>query len=180
MEFIALLDERILEALYAVRDPLVVQGLIWVSELGRATTVYGLAVVVALVLILKRHYAYAVGLATSVTASGLGIFILKGLIERTRPATVYQAYTEAWYSFPSAHTALAAALYGFLIYIVWRLSPSFALRIATLGIGVVMVGAIAISRLYLGVHFLTDVVVGLLLGVACVWLGVKLTKLIRA
>ena len=179
MEAIALLDANTLQTLYAMRDPLTVQSLIWVSELGRATTVYGLAAVITLVLILKRHYAYAVGLAASVAASGLAILVLKGLVERARPPAVYQAYVEAWYSFPSAHATLAAALYGFLIYVVWRITPSSALRFAALGIGVVIVGAIAISRLYLGVHYLSDVVVGLLLGVVCVWLGAKLVAYIR-
>ena len=173
MEFITQLDRSTLEALYAVRDPLLVQILIWVSELGRVPTIAGLTCIAILTLFLKRHYAYAAGLAVSVATSGIAIFLAKGFIERVRPDEFYQAYTEAWYSFPSAHAALAAALYGFLMYITWYTVESPLKRSAVMGIGTIAIGAIAFSRLYLGVHFLSDVVAGLLLGMLCVWLGVR-------
>ena len=180
MEAITSLDVRILEALYAVRDPLVVQVLIWVSELGRVPTVYGLAAIIALALLLKRHYAYAAGLAISVVTSGLGILVTKGLIERGRPDQFYQAYLESWHSFPSAHAALGAALYGFLMYTVWHLSPTPYFRYISLAAGIVIIGSIGISRVYLGVHYASDILAGLVLGVVCVWLGVKLTTLVRS
>ncbi len=173
MEFITQFDQSTLEALYAMRDPLLVQILIWVSEFGRVTTIVGLTAIAVLILILKRHYAYAAGVAISVTTSGLAIILAKGFIERARPDIDYQAYLETWYSFPSAHVALAAALYGFLIYITWHTISSPLKRYVITGIGTVVIGAIAFSRLYLGVHFLSDVIAGLLLGILCVYLGAK-------
>jgi len=173
VEFITQLDRSTLEVLYAVRDPFLVQILIWVSELGRVPTIAGLTCIVVLILFLKRHYAYAAGLAVSVAASGIAIFLAKGFIERVRPGEFYQAYTEIWYSFPSAHAALAAALYGFLMYITWHTVQSPLKRCLLVSIGALIIGAVAFSRLYLGVHFLSDVVAGLLLGTSCVWLGVR-------
>ena len=166
-------DARVLEALYAARDPSLVQAFIWVSELGRAWTVYGIGGTLVLFLILKRHAAYAAGLGISLAASGLGILLIKGLVERARPPRALQAYIEIWYSFPSAHAALSAALYGFIAYIAWKSIPNPVVRYIAISIIAGIVLIISFSRLYLGVHYASDVLAGLALGAACAWLGAR-------
>ena len=173
MDVITQFDQSALEALYRVRDPALVQILIWISEFGRIPTIVGLTSAAALIFILKRHYAYAAGVAISVAISGIAIFLAKGFIERMRPEKMYQAYAETWYSFPSAHAAFAVALYGFLVVLAWRTVHSPLERFAVVSMGIIVIGAVAFSRLYLGVHFLSDVIAGLLLGALCVWLGAK-------
>lgn len=173
ISFIQSVDARVLESLYAVRDPSVVQSMIWVSELGTVFTIYGVALCIGLVLLLYRKYAAAAGLTVAATASGIGIVLGKGLIERARPSVSFRAYTELWYSFPSAHAALSAALYGYGIFLVWSLVPSRNMRIfATVVLSLLVVG-ISFSRIYLGVHYVSDIIAGILLGAFCAWLGYR-------
>ena len=178
MDFVVSLDQYVLEFLYAMRDPVLAQVFIWISELGRVQTVLSLAAIAVLIFAIRRQYAYAAGTLISVAISGLGVLIGKGLVERARPDELYQAYVETWYSFPSAHAALSAALYGFLIYATGRIrSP--ALRFLARSAGTIVIGAVAFRRLYLGVHFLSDVVAGLILGIASVWLAVLFVRMIQ-
>lgn len=167
------LDMRVLEALYAIRDPLVVQTFIWISEFGSGWIIYGLACVIALLLLRKRHVAYASGLCITLTTSGLGVLLLKGLVARARPPQEFQAYQEIWYSFPSAHAALSTALYGFLIFLAWRLITHRVLRYTTTVVLSILVVSVSFSRLYLGLHYVSDVVAGIILGMLALWIGIK-------
>ncbi len=171
--FIQGVDMRVLESLYALRDARLVDVFIGISELGTVLTIYGLAVCIGLLLLLYRKYAAVAGLALAVATSGFGVILVKGLIERARPPVSFRAYTEIWYSFPSAHAALSAALYGYLVFLVWTLIPSRSIRIAATIFLSLVVAAISFSRIYLGVHYLSDVVAGVLLGAFCAWLGYR-------
>ncbi len=173
IETISAFDSHVLQFFFVSRDPLLTQLFIWISELGRAMTIYGLAACILLVLALRRHYAYAAGLALSATMSGVLVVIIKGLIERARPAMEFQAYSEIWYSFPSGHAALSAAFYGFLAYSAWKLLPPLWEKIVAAAI-LVLIAAVGFSRIYLGVHYVSDVVAGLLIGFFCAWLGSQL------
>ncbi len=176
VSLIASFDTKALETLYALRNDDLVQIFIWISELGRWSTVLGLMACFVLIFILHKKYAYATGLISSVFLSGAGIIFLKELVERARPDSSFQAYIEIWYSFPSAHAALAAALYGFLAYLAYCLvSPGF-LRTALIGLCLLIIPLVAFSRIYLGVHYLSDILVGMTLGLFCVWIGIKVSK----
>lgn len=178
-EYISALDTRVLETLYAARDPNFTQAFIWISELGRPFTVYGVGVCVALFLALRRHFAHATGLLISLGTSSLVVLLMKGLVERARPPQEYWAYLEVWYSFPSAHAAFSAALYGFFSYLAWcTIRNPFLKILAVVSLSVLM-ALISFSRLYLGIHYLTDVIAGIAVGALCAWAGVWWTKFAR-
>lgn len=177
IEYIGALDVHVLQVLYDVRDPTLVQFFIWVSELGRSWTVYGIAICIVLVLLFCRNYALASGLAISVASSGIAIFTIKGLVERARPPEYFQAYLEIWYSFPSAHAALSIALYGFLVLLAWHTISRWSLRFTIVAVLLILIAAISFSRIYLGVHYTTDVLAGIALGTVCVWIGWKYAKI---
>lgn len=170
---------RVLEALYALREPTWVLAAIYVSELGEWYTIIGLAVALALILALRKRFALAQGLLLSVATSGIATFFLKGLVARARPPQEFWAYTETWYSFPSAHAAMSLAFYGFVIYIAWRMTRAKSARLATTIIAASLILIIGFTRLYLGVHYLTDVLGGYLVGVACLWLGMWSERILR-
>lgn len=179
MDILTAIDQRVLEALYEIRTLPTTYFFILVSEFGRAATIVGFAAITALLLIVRKHYAYATGLFVSVASAGMSILLLKGVIERARPDEMYQAYIETWYSFPSAHVAFAAALYGFLMALAWRTFSSRIARYAAFAGGCILISGVTFSRLYLGVHFLSDVIAGLVLGIACMWLGLFVAKKVR-
>ena len=165
-------DMHVLVSLYAIRSREVVQICIWVSELGTATTICGLSVCVALALALRRHFSAVMGLFTTVAASGIGTLLIKGLVARPRPPLSFQAYQEAWWSFPSAHAVMSLAFYGFLVCLTWYFAARRSFRLLALVLATILVLAIGFARLYLGVHYLSDVIGGYALGAACLWLGV--------
>ncbi len=108
------------------------------------------------------------------TAYGAGealLFGLKAFFHRTRPTL--QLATAHGYSFPSGHSFTAFVVYGLLAYLLWKRSIPRAWQVA----GSVVLGALILlvgfSRIYLGVHFFTDVVGGFLLGLG--WLVASIT-----
>ena len=170
------LDMRVLEMLAAFRDPLGTYIFIGITELGGPFFLGGLALCLALFPALRSRYALAAGLVSSVAGAGAVTLLLKEIVERARPAEMYQAYLETGYSFPSGHATLAAAFYGFCMYLAVRTMPkgwSRTLVVTLLGLLILGIG---FSRLYLGVHYLSDVVAGFALGALCAWLGSLVAK----
>ncbi len=178
--YIFSLDMYVLQTLYALREPGWVLAAIWISELGEWYMICGLAVALALWLALRRKFAIAQGLLLAAATSGILTFLLKGFVARPRPPQYYWAYTETWYSFPSAHATMAFAFYGFLAYLAWRSKAKRTWRIAAVVIAVILVLAIGFARLYLGVHYLSDVIGGYVLASACLWLAIKLTRMLES
>jgi undecaprenyl-diphosphatase len=93
---------------------------------------------------------------------------LKSVFERDRPELFESGYTASFYSFPSGHATVAVGFYGTLaILIAWRLLGFW--RWAVVAAGFLLVLLIGYSRMYLGVHYPTDILAGYL--AAPLWVG---------
>ena len=90
-------------------------------------------------------------------------------VGRPRPAHEFWLTGAGGQSFPSGHTTTATLGYGLLGYLLWRLCRKRWQRLALVGTGLVLAGAVGASRAYLGVHWVSDVVGGWSLGLF--WLG---------
>lgn len=145
-----------------------------VTHLGDAVVVIGIAALAAAaILFYKLDRAYLTGLATTLIGAAVSEYVMKIFIARARPGGLIPSMIETSYSFPSGHATLALALYGFMAYMLCRLYPKHAGKIIALAAFVILtVGA---SRLYLGVHFPSDVIAGYLLGGLWLLLGIALT-----
>ena len=110
----------------------------------------------------KQNYIYP--LAVSLIGSGIMTVLIKYLVNRSRPGAGISMYAEQLSSFPSAHSSLIFALFGFLIYCVWRFNLSLIIKISLTVLFTAIIALGGFSRLYLGVHFLTDVIAGYLVG----------------
>jgi undecaprenyl-diphosphatase len=149
-------------------DPL---GPAWLEEAMRDLTALGsmivltiitLAVVVHLVLAGKRHAALFL-----VVAVGGGVLLsygAKAIYERPRPDLVVHAARVFTSSFPSGHSMMAAVVYLTLGTLLARVQPQRLLKLWLIGLAVLITVAVGISRVYLGVHWPSDVVGGWALG----------------
>ncbi len=141
-----------------------------VTWFGNNTTIIGFVVVTALALVLARRYWAAFRVAFASGVGGLVALGLKALFARDRP--MEQVIPAHGYSFPSGHAFASTVFYGMLIYLVWRFTEKrWARALATVA-GVLVILMVGLSRVYLNVHFLTDVVGGWLSGTA--WLVASL------
>ncbi len=176
MSFISSLDTRALDIISLNRNLMGVDIFIGITEIGDIIFVGGLIAALVLYFALRRKYAYLAGLLVSVVSAAATTLALKVLIERARPDFAYQAYIESGFSFPSGHATVAMAFYGFCIFLVHRMVANALWRnLATLFLILLIVG-IAFSRLYLGVHYLSDVLGGLVVGGVFALIGIALVK----
>lgn len=151
-----------------------------VSELAGPITSAGLSLVLALALYLRRRTHAIAGLAVAVGGSNATWVLIKELVNRPRPPRVLAAYIETGSSFPSGHATNAFALASFLSLVALHSLPRSWARMALIGTLIAVAVLIACGRVYLGVHYVSDVVAGAILGSACGYAGYALeTKLSR-
>ena len=124
----------------------------------------------------------AILLLTSVVGGLLLTSVLKSAFQRSRPELFDSDYAASFYSFPSAHATVAVGFYGTLALLVaWRLEGFRRWAVVVAGVALILL--IGFSRLYLGVHYPTDIIAGYLaapLWVSTVGLAFFLYRLLRS
>ncbi len=150
----------------------------WLDPILRGLTAAGYSpysifsgVVVTLIVLGLRNWRGAVGVVVSFAGAQLLVELLKRYVERPRPPTalyLFDADRVRDTSFPSGHVAIATAMFGFCIYLLWAHVANTALRYLLTGLLLLVIGLMGCSRLYAGHHFLSDVAGGYLLGLG--WL----------
>jgi undecaprenyl-diphosphatase len=151
------------------------------TTLGYYWVVVPLLAVSVLVFYLRGWRLSAVLLLVSTVGSFMLTTVLKAVFERSRPELIDSGYTATFYSFPSGHATVAAGFYGALTLILAYRLRGYA-RWIVVALGVALVLLIGFSRLYLGVHYPTDVLAGFLAaplwlvfvgGVYVAWLSIR-------
>lgn len=166
-------DERLILALREPGAPADPIGPPWVEEAARDVTALGgyavltllVAAVVGYLLLSRRSHA-AVFLVVATLGGLLLSHLLKGLYDRPRPAVVPHLAHVSSPSFPSGHAMLSAVVYLTLGALLARVVEGRRQKVYFLGVAVVLAVLIGVSRVYLGVHYPTDVVGGWSAGVA--------------
>ena len=110
---------------------------------------------------------------TRVTSSSTGPPLTRSLaFQRSRPVFDEPLLTLSTYSFPSGHAVGTTLLYGLLVAYAFSRTPRWHWRLLAGAVALAAIGAVAFSRMYLGVHYFSDVAAGFLEGVA--WLTLTL------
>ena len=138
-----------------------------VTDLGSPVAALALGAVACLVLYRRRHLADAALLPLVLGGTEILNLALKLSFHRARPEVGFVQLDT--YSFPSGHAMISAAAWGAFAYLAWGRVGRRWLVLATTFLAIVLIG---FSRLYLGVHYLSDVLAGIAAGAA--WLGVSL------
>jgi undecaprenyl-diphosphatase len=142
------------------------RAIIDLSTLGSTTIVSFLVVVACAFLVLSRHRRHAVLLATCAIGTAIAVGVLKAIIGRDRPDIIAALDTPGGYSFPSGHTLTASAIYPLLAFLLADLVPERGPKIFAFVIAGLIAFTVGFSRVYLGVHYPTDVIAGWSLGLA--------------
>ena len=166
-------DNRVLRSLRTPDDPAVPIGPSWLLPATRDLTALGGVSVLLLVVVavagflalarLWRHLALVAG----ASAGGLLLLVLlKRVFDRPRPTVVPQLTVETTPSFPSGHAMMSAVIYLTLGTLIAQLCPRWRERVYVIAVAAVLTVLIGLTRLYLGVHYPSDVLAGWSVGLA--------------
>ena len=157
-------DERIANLMPMVRTPGETEFFSTITALANFQTVLVLTVLAVALLWWRRQRFCAVFFVAAVAGQELLAAIAKGLIGRPRPALSLALLDEGSFSFPSGHVLHAAVVFGVVAYLLFRVYRTTAAKALTAIAYLLVVLLVAMSRVYLGVHYLTDVWGSMLLG----------------
>jgi undecaprenyl-diphosphatase len=156
--------------LHASQGGLLRDVLLLLTHLHSTPGVLAIAFCIGVWLYRRGHRYWTLALISSVPGGMLLNVALKHTFERARPHFEEPILTLSTYSFPSGHTMAATVLYGLLACYFSRQASSTPGRVLPFVLAGLMIGAIAFSRMYLGAHYLSDILAALAEG--CGWLAI--------
>jgi undecaprenyl-diphosphatase len=160
------MDSAILLAVAKERTPWLTTAAVDVTALGSITLVISFSAFTLLVLLVLRDRLGALQLVAASAGAGILTLVTKNIIERIRPEEAQQLIVVSGFSYPSGHSLSTSALYLTIAIIAGRYVQHSGARAAIFLAASVVLIMIGASRVYLGVHYATDVASGILLGVA--------------
>ncbi len=170
----ALLDGPVQRFFVAHREPWLTPLMRAATNLGNAAVLIGLTLLVGLAWWARSRTWRPLGL---LAIAYLGAWVLSATISdlthRARPPAAQAIGHWTGYAFPSGHTTKATAVYGMLAALLAAATPRWRRKVSAWTAAVLLAGLVGLSQLYLGAHWLTDVLGALTLGAA--WLFVLLT-----
>ncbi|MBW4051973.1 MAG: phosphatase PAP2 family protein [Proteobacteria bacterium] len=167
-------NESVYHFLQALRTVWVDRAMVAITELGDPTVIAAVAAAAILWLLWRRSWRGAAHLAAALAATSLFTLLMKFTLRLPRPYEVSSGWE--FFAFPSGHSAANAALYGFLaVLVAWEVRTRW--RVLMGAFATLLVAAIAFSRVYLGAHWLSDVLAGLAFGTAwAAFLGIAYVR----
>ena len=133
---------------------------------------------VAWFLFIKKHRWYSIHVPVVALSSLLLMFLLKIIFHRDRPLTPLLEAAQG-YSFPSGHATMSITFYGLVIFLVWQNEKSVLLKWLLTILLALLIISIGISRVYLRVHYASDVLAGFCVGLMWLLLSLWLLKRIE-
>jgi len=168
------IDIRLSEFFYYFKDTRLINFFLWISYFWSIRIVILISIITSIILFIKWKRIEILGLFTSIWVATITSSISKIIIARPRPELA--VYYETSFSFPSFHATISVALYGFIIWLFLVKVKKWKKRINIIFIWIIIAFLIWLSRLYLNVHYLSDVIawwfvwfLGLLFWITIVW-----------
>ncbi len=157
-------DSKITEFVISYRTPALNKFLQFITEVGDFYGYLVIAILSTIIFYLKfKNWRYVVEIFFVLIVSGLSNVALKNVINRARPDAEHLVSVETL-SYPSGHAMSAIAFYGFLIYLVYTFKLNSWIKTGLILLFTFLIITIGISRVYLGVHFPSDIVGGYIAG----------------
>ncbi|MEJ1221369.1 phosphatase PAP2 family protein [Sediminicola sp. 1XM1-17] len=172
-------DHQITQFIISYRNPVLTQYFKIVTEVG---DVHGYLIVLGISVILSafifKKWKYIAQISLVLLLATLSNVMLKRFIDRARPGIEHLVVVKTL-SYPSGHAMSAMAFYGFLIYLVYRIKMNKFLKTALYLFLVLLILSIGISRIYLGVHFPSDIAGGFIAGLIWVVFCILIFNLVE-
>lgn len=166
-------DKTILLWIHSFANPTVDSIMRFITRFNDPSTVTVIAIAALAILIWRHYYSEAQIFVIDCLGGVVLSYGLKSVFGKVRPDLWKSAIEDLSFSYPSGHALGSTVLYGFIAYLLATRYPQFSLLIY---VGVIfLIGAIGLSRLYLGVHWPTDIIGGY--GIGFVWLTLCITML---
>ena len=134
----------------------------FITNFGGAIFIIALT---ALLVIAIRNKKIGLSIFTNLVIITVLNQLLKRILQRPRP-TEYRIIQETGYSFPSGHSMISMAFYGYLIYLIYRYVKNKYIKWISISLLSILICLIGISRIYLGVHYTSDVLGGFLISIS--------------
>lgn len=157
------LDVQVIHQVYSLRTPELTRAMILVSSLGSSMTLTVVLLVMVLVLMLKNHRKEAFIFCLTLLMGVMLSLLLKSLIQRPRPQ-LSPLIVERTSSFPSSHAMNSLIFFSLLWYFSYHFFHKKWVTVLSFLASTCAVLIIGFSRIYLGVHYLTDIVAGYIAG----------------
>ena len=164
------IDQKILVWLSNLRVNSLNGPAVDVTALGSAAVLSIFTILGLVLLLLNKDRRGATYLGVGSLMSGVGSFAIKRIFTRPRPNTVPHLVEVSGFSYPSGHSIAATSFYLLLMFLTWRHYRTVGSRFVLLLCALVVICSVCFSRLYLGVHYPSDVLSGMFLGAAWVCL----------
>jgi len=162
-------DRVVSDYISQLNGPRMTQAMQGITVMGSAVTLIFLALLIICYFGKFLNHRFAINMViTALAGSWLSNEFLKAVFQRSRPPELMRLIDISGYSFPSGHAMVSFAFYGLLIYLLWFNSGAGKLKYFWAVFLSALVLAIGMSRIYLGVHYPSDVVAGFAAG--GVWL----------
>lgn len=146
----------------------------WITNLGAWEIIGVFTIIAVAILLIVKQRQYIIPLILTLAGSEILVTAGKLILRRERPN--FAIYFENSFSFPSGHASLAFAFYGFIAYILIKNYKRKWHKIIIFLIALTLILLIGFSRLYLGVHYLSDVWGGFLVGAIWLALGISVCE----
>ncbi|NLC32816.1 MAG: phosphatase PAP2 family protein [Clostridiales bacterium] len=160
LEALQPMDEAVSLFIASMRSPVVTLNMKFISDLASPFALIIGSMILAFVV---RQRKFWVPIFLNLTFAVILNLGLKEIYARPRPAVISQLVSERGFSFPSGHSMGAAAFYGFVIYIIFESKLSALIKRLLTALTLITISLIGLSRIYLGVHYLSDIVAGYLI-----------------
>jgi undecaprenyl-diphosphatase len=165
-------DVIILSWIHSLSTPWLDTFFLIVTNLGGVISIASITLLLLAYLSHKKQWQAVLVLLMTVGGAAVANLMLKLLFHRDRPSLWHPSVVETSFSFPSGHAMLSAALIMSIIFILWKTR----LRLTSIIIGTLLILLIGTSRLYLGVHYPSDVMAGWCASLAWIVIVVAVIK----
>ncbi len=172
---IVMTDQYFVKLMYSLRVEWIAGFFYYFTILGSFWGVVSIAIFSTVIFVITKHKTYILPVWIALLGTQFTVQMSKNYFHRIRPLN-FSYYPETSFSFPSGHATVSVAFYGVLFYAIIRSRKLYASKFRWMIAALVFIGLLGFSRLYLCVHYVSDVIAGYSLGFLWMLLAISIRE----